>query len=154
MVADIEMPEESGYDLLRQLRSLPAELGGQTPAVALTAYATAHDRVKVLRAGFQMHISKPVQPAELAAVVASLARKTGSAIQSSRPRLAASLDRDEVRVQRPQVRREHLLRRPPASRQYAQKSEIECSSMTSFHSSSRRVAAGRLSDQRRLTISP
>jgi CheY-like chemotaxis protein len=78
VVSDIEMPAESGYQLMKQLRALPRELGGQTPAVALTAYATVHDRVKVLRAGFQMHLSKPVQPAELAAVVASLARKTVS----------------------------------------------------------------------------
>jgi PAS domain S-box-containing protein len=75
VVTDIEMPGQSGYDLLRQLRSLPAHLGGLTPAVALTAYATVHDRVKVLRAGFQMHLSKPVQPAELAAVIANLARR-------------------------------------------------------------------------------
>jgi PAS domain S-box-containing protein len=75
VVTDIEMPGQSGYDFLRQLRSLSAHLGGLTPAVALTAYATVHDRVKVLRAGFQMHLSKPVQPAELAAVVASLARR-------------------------------------------------------------------------------
>jgi CheY-like chemotaxis protein len=75
VLSDIEMPKESGYDFLRQLRALPAESGGQTPAVALTAYATAHDRVKVLRAGFQMHVPKPIQPAELATVVASIARK-------------------------------------------------------------------------------
>ena len=56
--------------------------------MALTAYATAHDRVKVLRAGFQMHIPKPVQPAELAAVVASLARKTAA---PERPRLRRRL---------------------------------------------------------------
>jgi PAS domain S-box-containing protein len=75
VLSDVEMPEQSGYALLRQLRSLPAERGGQTPAVALTGHATAHDRVKLLRAGFQMHVPKPVQPAELATVVASLARK-------------------------------------------------------------------------------
>ena len=75
VLADLEMPEQSGYDFLRDLRSLPPAQGGNTPAVALTAHASAHDRVKVLRAGFQMHVPKPVQPAELAAVVASLARK-------------------------------------------------------------------------------
>jgi PAS domain S-box-containing protein len=75
VLSDIEMPRESGYDFVRKLRALPAESGGQTPAVALTAYATAHDRMKVLRAGFQMHVPKPIQPAELATVVASLARK-------------------------------------------------------------------------------
>ncbi len=77
MLSDVEMPNESGYDLLRRLRALPPERGGETPAVALTAYATADDRVKVLRAGFQMHVSKPVQPAELATVLATLARKGG-----------------------------------------------------------------------------
>ena len=77
VLSDVEMPEESGYDLLRRLRSLPSSAGGETPAVALTAYASAHDRVKLLRAGFQMHVPKPVQPAELATVVATLARKAG-----------------------------------------------------------------------------
>ncbi|HEV7501873.1 MAG TPA: response regulator, partial [Vicinamibacteria bacterium] len=77
LIADIEMPEESGYDLLRKVRALPADRGGRTPAVALTAYATAHDRVQALRAGFQTHVTKPVQPAELAEVVASLVQKTG-----------------------------------------------------------------------------
>ena len=77
VLSDVEMPEQNGYDFLRQLRSMPAERGGQTPAVALTAYASAHDRVKLLRAGFQMHVPKPVQPAELATVVASLARRDG-----------------------------------------------------------------------------
>jgi len=76
LLSDVEMPEESGYELLRRLRSLPAAEGGQTPAVALTAYASAQDRVKLLRAGFQMHVPKPVQPAELATVVASLAKST------------------------------------------------------------------------------
>jgi PAS domain S-box-containing protein len=75
VLSDVEMPEQNGYDLLRQLRSLPAASGGQTPAVALTAYSSAHDRVKLLQAGFQMHVPKPVQPAELATVVASLARR-------------------------------------------------------------------------------
>jgi signal transduction histidine kinase/ActR/RegA family two-component response regulator len=77
LLADIEMPGENGYDLIRQVRSLPPELGGRTPAAALTAYASAQDRVNALTAGFQMHVPKPVQPAELAAVVASLTRKTG-----------------------------------------------------------------------------
>jgi PAS domain S-box-containing protein len=74
VLADVEMPGESGYDFVRQLRELPASQGGQTPAAALTAYATAQDRMNALRAGFQIHIPKPVQPAELAAVVASLFR--------------------------------------------------------------------------------
>ena len=75
VVSDIEMPEENGYDLIRRLRGLPAERGGGIPAAALTAYAGAEDRMRALRAGFQHHVSKPVQPAELVAVVASLVRR-------------------------------------------------------------------------------
>jgi CheY-like chemotaxis protein len=75
VVSDIEMPEENGYDLIRRLRGLPAERGGSIPAAALTAYARAEDRLRALRAGFQHHVSKPVQPAELVAVVASLVRR-------------------------------------------------------------------------------
>lgn len=74
LVADLEMPGEDGYGLLRKLRALPPERGGQTPAAALTAYASAQDRANVLKAGFQMHVPKPVQPAELAAAVAELAK--------------------------------------------------------------------------------
>jgi signal transduction histidine kinase/DNA-binding response OmpR family regulator len=76
VVSDIEMPEENGYDLIRRLRGLPAERGGSIPAAALTAYARAEDRLQALRAGFQHHVSKPVQPAELVAVVASLIRRS------------------------------------------------------------------------------
>jgi PAS domain S-box-containing protein len=76
VVSDIEMPEENGYDLIRRLRGLPPERGGRIPAAALTAYARAEDRMRALRAGFQIHVSKPVQPAELVAVVASLVRRS------------------------------------------------------------------------------
>jgi hypothetical protein len=76
VVSDIEMPEENGYDLIRRLRGLPPERGGRIPAAALTAYARAEDRMRALRAGFQHHVSKPVQPAELVAVVASLVRRS------------------------------------------------------------------------------
>ena len=72
LVADIGMAGEDGYALLRKVRALPAERGGATPAIALTGYANPQDRVDALRAGFQMHVSKPVTPAELAAAVASL----------------------------------------------------------------------------------
>ncbi|OUL33273.1 hybrid sensor histidine kinase/response regulator [Nostoc sp. 106C] len=73
LVSDIGMPEADGYILIRQLRSLPSEQGGRIPAVALTAYARAEDRTRSLLAGFQLHVSKPVNPAELATVVANLA---------------------------------------------------------------------------------
>ena len=73
LVTDIGMPEEDGYSLLARIRELPRERGGEIPAAALTAYARAEDRVRALRSGFQMHVSKPVEPAELITVVAGLA---------------------------------------------------------------------------------
>ncbi|HZH32905.1 MAG TPA: PAS domain S-box protein [Pyrinomonadaceae bacterium] len=76
LISDIEMPGEDGYSLIRKVRSLPAERGGKIPAAALTAYARAEDRMRALLAGFQLHVPKPVEPAELAAVVASLAGRT------------------------------------------------------------------------------
>ncbi|MBD2386586.1 hybrid sensor histidine kinase/response regulator [Cylindrospermum sp. FACHB-282] len=76
LVSDIGMPEEDGYALIRQLRALGEEQGGRIPAVALTAYARAEDRTQALLAGFQLHIPKPVNPTELAAVVANLAGRT------------------------------------------------------------------------------
>ena len=75
LISDIGMPGESGYDLIRKVRALPAGKGGQTPAIALTAYARVEDRLKILSAGFQMHVPKPIEPIELATVVASLAKR-------------------------------------------------------------------------------
>jgi signal transduction histidine kinase/ActR/RegA family two-component response regulator len=72
LLSDIEMPDEDGYSLIRRVRSLPGERGGLVPAAALTAYASAQDRAKALAAGFDVHVPKPIQPAELVAVVASL----------------------------------------------------------------------------------
>jgi PAS domain S-box-containing protein len=72
LVSDIGMPEMDGYRLLRRVRELGADRGGAVPAIALTAYARAEDRVKAVRAGYQMHVPKPVEPAELIAMVASL----------------------------------------------------------------------------------
>jgi PAS domain S-box-containing protein len=76
LVSDIGMPEEDGYTLIRKVRALDAGSGGLTPAIALTAYARAEDRMKAILAGFQMHVSKPVEAAELLTMVASLAGKT------------------------------------------------------------------------------
>lgn len=73
IVADIGMPGEDGYDFIGKVRDLPPERGGRVPAIALTAYARVEDRLRVLGAGFQMHVPKPVEPAELTAVIASLA---------------------------------------------------------------------------------
>jgi PAS domain S-box-containing protein len=73
LVSDIGMPNEDGYTLIRQLRALSADQGGEVPAIALTAYARAEDRMRSIRAGFQMHVPKPVEPAELITMIASLA---------------------------------------------------------------------------------
>jgi signal transduction histidine kinase/ActR/RegA family two-component response regulator len=73
IVSDIEMPGEDGYAFIREVRRRPPESGGRTPAAALTAYTRAEDRMRALVAGFQIHVPKPVEPAELATVVASLA---------------------------------------------------------------------------------
>ncbi|MGB8507048.1 MAG: PAS domain S-box protein [Pyrinomonadaceae bacterium] len=73
LISDLGMPEEDGYALIKKVRALPEEDGGQTPSAALTAYARVEDRMKVLRSGFQIHITKPVEPGELVAVVANLA---------------------------------------------------------------------------------
>ncbi|MDI1445084.1 GAF domain-containing protein [Polyangium sp. 6x1] len=78
LVSDIGMPGEDGYALIRQIRALKPARWGALPAVALTAYASAEDRVRVLAAGFQMHVPKPVDAAELAATVASLSPRTTS----------------------------------------------------------------------------
>ncbi len=75
LISDIGMPGESGYDLIGMVRALPADKGGNTPAIALTAYARIQDRLKILSAGFQMHVPKPIEPIELATVVASLAKR-------------------------------------------------------------------------------
>lgn len=75
LLSDIEMPGTDGYQLIKELRLRPAEQGGAVPAVALTAYARTDDRLRALRAGFQLHLAKPVQPAELVTVVGSLAAR-------------------------------------------------------------------------------
>jgi CheY-like chemotaxis protein len=72
LCADIGMPDEDGYTLIRRIRSLPGEAGGTVPAVALTAYGRPEDRLRALSAGFQQHVVKPVTPVELVAIVARL----------------------------------------------------------------------------------
>jgi CheY-like chemotaxis protein len=72
-VLDIGMPSVDGYELLRRVRSRPVERQGRIPAAALTAYARTVDRTRSLREGFQMHLTKPVEPSELAAAVLTLA---------------------------------------------------------------------------------
>jgi signal transduction histidine kinase/ActR/RegA family two-component response regulator len=77
LVSDIGMPIVDGYELLKRVRALGPALGGNLPAVALTAFARSEDRTRALRAGFLVHVSKPVEPAELVATVASVSGRTG-----------------------------------------------------------------------------
>jgi signal transduction histidine kinase/ActR/RegA family two-component response regulator len=71
VVSDIGMPDQDGYDLIRKMRALPGH-AGKIPAVALTALARAEDRQRALLEGYQTHVSKPVDPAELIAVIANV----------------------------------------------------------------------------------
>jgi PAS domain S-box-containing protein len=83
IVSDIEMPDEDGYELIRKVRQAEVKNGfRQVPAVALTAYARVEDRLRALSAGYQMHIAKPAEPAELAVVIASLVGGLGKGSSS------------------------------------------------------------------------
>jgi CheY-like chemotaxis protein len=73
LLSEVDAPGGDGYALLKEVRTLPAERGGLVPAAAVMAYARTEDRIRALREGFQLYVSKPVQPAELITVVASLA---------------------------------------------------------------------------------
>ena len=73
LVSDIGMPDADGFELLKRVRALGPERGGMVPAIALTALARSEDRTRALRAGFLVHLSKPVDPSELIATVASVA---------------------------------------------------------------------------------
>ncbi len=73
LLSDIGMPVQDGYELIHTLRSREPGRGGNVPAVALTAYARAEDRLRALEAGFQTHLPKPVDPSELISTVARLA---------------------------------------------------------------------------------
>jgi len=78
LILDISMPEEDGYTVLKKIRALEAGRGDtstEVPAIALTAYGRSEDRLHALKAGFHMHVTKPVEPAELAVVINSLTNK-------------------------------------------------------------------------------
>jgi CheY-like chemotaxis protein len=75
IVTDIAMPGEDGYTMIRRVREWESARDANIPAVALTAYGRVEDRVRALNAGFQMHVAKPVEPAELAAVIMSLIKR-------------------------------------------------------------------------------
>lgn len=85
LLSDIAMSGENGYDLIRKVRALPPEKGGNIPAVALTAFAGAIDRRRALLAGFHVHLAKPVEPDELLAVIGSLGRTTSAGNHGAHP---------------------------------------------------------------------
>jgi CheY-like chemotaxis protein len=74
LVVDIGLPDEDGYTLMRKVRSLKPQQGGRIPALALTAFSRTRDRQQALSAGFQAHMVKPADPAELVNVVAQLSK--------------------------------------------------------------------------------
>jgi CheY-like chemotaxis protein len=77
IVSDIGMPDMDGYDFIRAVRTMPAP-HATVPAIALTAFARAEDRTRAMLAGYQMHLSKPIDPAELVAAIATLTGRTGA----------------------------------------------------------------------------
>ncbi len=83
LLSDVEMPERDGYDLIQAIRSRSREDGGTVRAAALTAYSRAEDRAKSMLAGFDAHLSKPVDLAELIATVSRLANKVAGAAPAS-----------------------------------------------------------------------
>jgi CheY-like chemotaxis protein len=74
LICDIEMPEEDGYDFLKRVRALPDRRAG-VPAIAVTAYARTEDRVRAIETGFNVHLPKPLEPAELLTMIKALAAR-------------------------------------------------------------------------------
>jgi CheY-like chemotaxis protein len=76
LISDVGMPDVDGYELLRMVRAREMSNSLRLPAIALTAFARAEDRIRALRAGFVAHVSKPVEPSELLATVATFCGRT------------------------------------------------------------------------------
>lgn len=74
LISDVGMPEIDGYQFMRAIRELDEQHGGRTPAIALTAFARSEDRMRAILAGYQVHVAKPIEPQELAVMVAALTR--------------------------------------------------------------------------------
>jgi CheY-like chemotaxis protein len=83
LVADLGMPHLDGFDFIEKIRRHPNRAIREMPAAALTAYARSDDRVKALRSGFQIHLAKPIDPAELVTTVAALAKRFSPPAASS-----------------------------------------------------------------------
>ena len=77
LISDLGMPEMDGYDLIRQIRALPPENGGQTPAIALTGYASPEEEKRVRRSGFDIHLAKPVDFQKLVEIIKNLLDRSG-----------------------------------------------------------------------------
>jgi CheY-like chemotaxis protein len=75
VLSDVGMPRQDGYDLIRQLRGRATQRGGRIPAIAVTAYASVADRAAALESGYQAHVAKPFDPAELARTIAGVHRE-------------------------------------------------------------------------------
>lgn len=87
LLADIAMPGEDGYALIRKLRALHPSAAASIPAAALTAFARNEDRLQALQAGFQLHLAKPVDAHALVTAVARLGGRLSERRQSQRPAL-------------------------------------------------------------------
>lgn len=85
LISDIEMPNEDGYSLIRKVRVSEEGEERRIPAIALTAHARASDRLRALSAGYQLHMSKPVEPAELVMAIANLTNPRPGALTESAP---------------------------------------------------------------------
>jgi PAS domain S-box-containing protein len=81
LVSDVGMPEEDGYAFIGRIRALAPEEGGDVPAIALTAFAAAQDKERALAAGFQQHLAKPIEPVNLARVVARILGRSEQGIE-------------------------------------------------------------------------
>jgi CheY-like chemotaxis protein len=90
VISDVGMPRESGYDLIRRVRGLPAEAGGRTPAIACTGYARAEDRARAMNAGFDAVVAKPVDLELLVDTIADIVPPC------LRPRRCAAPEGDEM----------------------------------------------------------
>ncbi|KAB8316921.1 response regulator [Tolypothrix campylonemoides VB511288] len=83
LVSDIGMPEEDGYTLIREVRNLEPEIGGQIPAIALSAYVTEQDCTRALQSGFEMYVTKPVEPANLIDAIAKLTQRNCTTVPAA-----------------------------------------------------------------------
>jgi len=81
LIADIGLPHEDGYSLIRKVRALESESANRVPAMALTAYARPHDRAQAMTAGFQMHMAKPIAPEKFLEAVSTLVRQAKDRIR-------------------------------------------------------------------------